>query len=334
MIILICFGTRPEYIKLKSIIDGLTNNEKIKSKLLFTGQHVDLLKHVNVDYNIDIKNESNNRLNDIWISIMKNCHIFDDVTHVMVQGDTSSAVAIAMSAFHHKKQIIYIESGLRTHNIDEPYPEELNRQLIARISHIHFCPTEYNKSNLLKENITNNIYVVGNTGLDNLDNSNIEYKDVVLVTLHRRDNYDNIDEWFMALTNIAQIYDTIKFVFPMHPSPNIRNYKHLLKRITILEPLSREETINILKICKFVISDSGGLQEEASYFNKKIIICRKYTERLEIIGSSGVLCVEPSTLLTCVETVNNDYKLTNKSPYIDNEPAYKRIINVLETFHL
>ena len=158
MKLLICFGTRPEYIKVKSLIDNL-----VDIKTCFTGQHSDLLKNIDVDYNLDIKDLTENRLNNIFINIMKNSHIFDDIDYVLVQGDTTSACAIALSAFNNKKKVIHLEAGLRSNNINDPFPEELNRQLISRLTSIHLCPTLFNKNNLLNENIKENIYIVGNT---------------------------------------------------------------------------------------------------------------------------------------------------------------------------
>lgn len=168
MKILICFGTRPEYIKVKSLINHLPN-----VKTCFTGQHKDLLKNIKVNYKLSMDKElSKNRLNNIFCNILF-YNIFDDIDFVLVQGDTSTACAIALSAFNNGKKIIHLEAGLRSKNLKDPYPEEMNRQVIGRLADIHLCPTEFNKQNLIKENVSGKIYVVGNTGLDNISKEGI-----------------------------------------------------------------------------------------------------------------------------------------------------------------
>ena len=265
--ILICFGTRPEYIKVKSLIDNLPN-----IKTCFTGQHTELLQDIKVDYNLSMITKTANRLNDIVSNILENTHIFSEIEYVLVQGDTTSAFAIALSAFHHKKKIIHLEAGLRTYNIEDPFPEEANRQLISRITNIHLCPTELNKQNLLKEGIPESkIYVVGNTGLDNIDKSNCEYGNKIIITLHRRNNIPIIKKWFTLLDNLAELHPELEFILPLHPNPEIQKHKHLLHFVKVIEPQSHEELINLIKKSKYIISDSGGIQEEASFLNKKII---------------------------------------------------------------
>lgn len=171
MKILICFGTRPEYIKVKSLIDNIPD-----IKTCFTGQHKDLLKNINVDYSLSMEKElSENRLNNIFSNIFSYLNIFKDIDYVLVQGDTSSACAIALSAFNNGKKIIHLEAGLRSKNLKDPYPEEMNRQVIGRLADIHLCPTEFNKQNLIKENVSGEIYVVGNSGLDNISKEGCEY---------------------------------------------------------------------------------------------------------------------------------------------------------------
>ena len=263
---LVCFGTRPEYIKIKSIIENLKN-----VKTCFTGQHVDLINNIDVDYKLNINNENDNRLNNIVINILKNNHIFDNIEYVIVQGDTTTAMAIALSAFHNNIKIIHLEAGLRTNNINDPYPEEMNRQVISKLAYLHLCPTEMNKINLLNENIKSNIFVTGNTGLDNIDKSNISYNNKIIITLHRRNNHENIEEWFKVLEDLANKYNDLEFIYPIHPNPNIQKYKNILKKINVIDPLSHNKMIELIKSCKFIITDSGGLQEEASYLNKKII---------------------------------------------------------------
>ena len=353
--ILICFGTRPEYIKVKSLIDNMSN-----IKTCFTGQHKDLLhlctiktphsnaviceqsdadcllkirngiKDISVDFHLNfINNESHNRLNDIMINILKHTHIFDNIDYVMAQGDTTTAFAIALSAYHMNKKVIHLEAGLRTHSIQDPFPEELNRQLISRIADIHLCPTKNNKNNLIRENIDESkIYIVGNTGLDNINKSGCQYNNQILITLHRRNNISIIKEWFTIIDKIASENSDIEFILPIHPNPEIRKYKDCLKYVRVIEPISHEETINIIKGCKFIISDSGGIQEEASFLNKKIIICRNDTERPEVLENHGILCKIPNQLPEIFNKINNNYIVDAECPFGDGM-SYKKILEII-----
>lgn len=322
--ILICFGTRPEYIKIKSLIEHIPN-----IKTCFTGQHIDLLKDIEVDYKLSITNEiTENRLNNIFCNILSNTYIFKDIDYVLVQGDTTTAIAIAISAFNNGKKIIHLEAGLRSKNLYNPYPEEMNRQVISRIADIHLCPTEYNKDNLLKENVSGKIYIVGNTGLDNIPIDRCEYQNKVLITLHRRDNHYNMDEWFKEIEKIANKYPELEFMIPIHPNPNVIKHKHIFNKVKVVEPLSHIELINYMKKCKFIISDSGGLQEEASFLNKKIIVCRKTTERQESIGIHSYMCPIPKLLEELVDKININYKINEICPY-GNGCSWLNIKNIL-----
>ena len=175
MNILICFGTRPEYIKVRSLMEHVPN-----CKTCFTGQHPNLIQNISVDYHLHMDSyQGNNRLNGIFCNILQYDHIFEGIDYVLVQGDTSTACAIALSAFHNGLKVIHLEAGLRSHDRTDPYPEEMNRQIISRLTDIHLCPTEFNKQNLLLENITKQIYVVGNTGLDNISKDGCKYADKI-----------------------------------------------------------------------------------------------------------------------------------------------------------
>jgi len=322
--ILICFGTRPEYIKVKSLIDNLPN-----IKTCFTGQHKDLLKDINTDFNLQMNNEySTNRLNNIYSNILSYNSIFNNIDYVLVQGDTSTACAIALSAFNNSIKIIHLEAGLRSNNLKDPFPEEMNRQVISRLADIHLCPTEFNKDNLLKENISGKIYVVGNTGLDNISKNDCKYDNKVLITMHRRDNHHNMDKWFEELEKIANIYLDIEFIIPLHPNPNVQKHKHIFKKIKIVEPMSHDNLIEYVKKCKFVISDSGGLQEECSYLNKKIIVCRKTTERPESIGIHSFMCGDPELLVNLVDKINKNSEVNEICPY-GNGKSWKTILKLL-----
>jgi len=320
--ILLCYGTRPEYIKMKSLIEHMDNVQTC-----FTGQH-QMMQHIEADYSIVIDpTESDNRLSNLWINILKR-DIFEKVDYVMVQGDTTSACAMAVSAFHHGKKVIHLEAGLRTYDPDNPFPEEINRQIISRIATIHLCPHQNNMQNLLDEKVQGEIYIVGNTGLDTIDPNDTEYQNKVLITMHRRENHKYIDDWFAEFEKLANRYRDLEFILPLHPNPMFKKHCSIFKKVKIVKPMSHQEIITILKKCKFVISDSGGLQEECSFLNKKIIVCRKTTERPEIIGIVSYLCKQPSDLDAMVEMVNDNYVVNAECPYGDGK-SWKKIIKLI-----
>ena len=323
--ILISFGTRPEYIKVKSLIDNLKN-----IKTCFTGQHTDLIKNFTADHHlkIDVSN-SRNRLNDIVTNILSNNFIFENIKYVIVQGDTTSAFAMALSAFHNNIKIIHLEAGLRTYNINDPFPEEMNRQLISRMANIHLCPTESNRNNLIKECISEkNIFVVGNTGLDNIDNTITSYENTILITLHRSNNLKIMDKWFNVIDDIATLYPEIEFILPIHSNPEILKHKVLLKHVNVIESLSHDDMITLMRKCKFIISDSGGIQEEASFLNKKIIICRADTERPEVLKHHGVLCKTPDELPNLFAEINSNHTVNAECPFGQGD-SYKKIIDII-----
>jgi len=322
--ILLCFGTRPEWLKIKPLIKELHNY-----KLLFTGQHPDLLKNIEVDYKITI-GESDNRLDQL----ISDCILQfpdGDFDSVLVQGDTASAFACAVAAFNRQKKIYYLEAGLRSYNLQHPYPEEGYRQMIARISDVNLCPTELSRDNLISEKVNGICHVVGNTVLDNLlDYKNkCEYTNKVLVTLHRRENHHWMDEWFTELNNIAKENPDLEFILPIHPNPNVQKYRDILTHVNVIEPLNHSELLELLVKVKFVISDSGGLQEEGSFFNKKVIVCRKTTERPEGIDTNHLyMCKLPKELHSLFEIINKNYSVDSECPYGDGKSSIK-IKNIL-----
>lgn len=318
--ILICFGTRPEWLKVKPLIDIMDSNEY---KLLFTGQHTDLLKEIKVDYEIHIPS-NNNRLDDVVASCLLQFPN-GDFRGVLVQGDTASAFACALASFNRKIKIYYLEAGLRTYDLDHPYPEEGYRQMIARISDVNFAPTERASDRLEDEKVWGFTHVVGNTVLDNLVKyGEGTYGNKVLVTLHRRENHEIMEGWFRAVNELAVLYPDLEFILPIHPNPNVKKWEHLLTNVSVVEPLEHDELITILKDCKLVISDSGGLQEEGSFFNKKVIVCRKTTERPEGIGTGHLhLCYDPLFLKDLFgKLIENPY-ICETCPYGDGNAAEK-----------
>jgi UDP-N-acetylglucosamine 2-epimerase len=330
--ILITYGTRPEWLKVKPVIAEL-EKRNLPHKVLFTGQHQDIAPK-DADYVFEMNYViNNNRLDTVIGNILKQTDILDDkqITHVLVQGDTTSVLALALSAFNHGKKVIHLEAGLRTYDFKNPYPEEANRQLVSRITDLHLSPTTRSQDNLHIENIHNNIHVVGNTALDNL----LDYKDKceyglkVLVTLHRRENHAILDKWFMELNKLAINNNHYEFILPLHPNPNVQKHKNILTRVNVIDPLPHTDLLEILVKSRMVITDSGGIQEESSFFNKKCLVCRETTERPEAIGMSSFLVKSPQELPILFNNHINLYEIDFESPFGDGYAA-KKVVDVFE----
>lgn len=320
--ILISFGTRPEWIKIKPLIEIFQKNNFFDYKILFTGQHETLLNDIKFDYKIKII-EAENRLDSIFISILNKDYIFDNVEYVLVQGDTASAYAVALAAFHRKISVIHLEAGLRTYDIENPYPEEFYRRSISCLAKINFCVSNISKNNLIAEKVQGDIYVVGNTVLDNLKNIKTKYDKKVLITLHRRENHSIIKEWLEEVEKISLKYTDYEFLLPIHPNPNIKKHSNLLKNIKVVEPLEHDDLIKYMSDCSFIITDSGGIQEESSFLKKKSIVCRKYTERAEGLNIYSFICDEPKKLNKIVEYFMSNYIIDEPCPYGDGNTAEK-----------
>ena len=319
MNVLLCFGTRPEWLKIKPLTKALDNYQ-----LLFTGQHTDLLKDVKADYIIE-QVGIGNRLDQIIVNCLGQFPV-GDFDSVLVQGDTASAFACALAAFHRGKKVYYLEAGLRTYNLDHPYPEEGYRQMISRISDFNLCPTTLSKDNLLHELVKGQSHVVGNTVLDNLlpYKEKCGYHNTVLVTLHRRENHKLIDSWFKEINLLAKNNTDLEFLLPLHPNPNVKKHKCLLTDVNVLDPLPHSILLDILAKCKLVISDSGGIQEEGSFLNKKIIVCRKTTERPEGKKSGHIfICKTPDNLHRIFYDLKYNYKIEQECPYGDGHSSFK-----------
>ncbi len=329
MSLLIVYGTRPEYLKCKPLIDELTKNG-INHKVLFTGQQIDLAKFP-WDWHLQIK-DGLNRLDSIVESLVNKLQAiinqdgFENITHVLVQGDTTTALVMALSAFHHRLKVIHLEAGLRTYDKQNPYPEEINRRIISQIADIHLCPTEQNKHNLFNEiSYSENVFVVGNTVIDNLlkYKDKCEYTNKILITLHRRENHDIMDRWFIEIDKLAEKHPEYEFILPIHPNPNVQKHKELLKHINVINPLPYDEMLNLLVKTRLVITDSGGLQEECSFFNKICLTCRSTTERPEAIGQSTVMVSSPDVLVNIFNLFHNQYEIDYICPFGDGHSAEK-----------
>jgi len=336
MKLLLCFGTRPEWLKIKPLLRTLE-----KYDLLFTGQHPDLVTEVDsyteslafktsTLYRINIcdnKNRLDQLVSDCLLQFPQG-----DFDTVLVQGDTASAFSCALGAFHRNLKIVYLEAGLRTYNLKHPYPEEAYRQMISRISDINLAPTSLASDNLKNEITQGAIKVVGNTSLDNL----LPYKDKcrygnkVLVTLHRRENHPIIKDWFIEINKLAEKNPNLNFILPLHPNPNTSTHKDLLTLVDVIPPLSHSDLLDILVECRLVISDSGGIQEEGSFFNKKVIVCRKTTERPEGKDTGHlVMCDSPAKIAGIFASTLYNNTVDAACPYGDGKSAEKitKILN-------
>jgi len=326
--ILLCFGTRPEWLKIKPLVQQL---DRSRYQLLFTGQHPDLLKNIEVDYTITMK-ESSNRLDQL----VSDCLIqFPQglFTSVLIQGDTASAFACAVAAFNRRLKIYYLEAGLRSYDLNHPYPEEAYRQMIARIADVCFAPTKLSAANLKQEKVAGAVYITGNTVLDNLVDyrSRCIYGDVVLVTMHRRENHHWMAQWFKEINHLAVTHAHLKFILPIHPNPNVQKHKHLLKNVAVIDPIEHTELLELLVNTRLVITDSGGLQEEGSFFNKKVIVCRTTTERPEALETGHLhICKNPSDLRELFGNLVENYYIDSVCPYGDGL-ATKRIIQIIQS---
>lgn len=326
----IVFGTRPEWIKIRPVIDKIHN--LIPYRLICTGQHSSLIDQSINNYKVEylsIENTGKNRLDNIVSSILDNSeYILQGCTSVMVQGDTTSAFAVALAAFHRKIPIIHLEAGLRSWNVNNPYPEEFNRIAISNMASLHLCPTAENKYNLYT--VGGEKYVVGNTVLDSLVNINPSLEPFVLITLHRRENINIIAEWFEALESLASKRTDLKFIFPMHLNPEIQKHKSVFKNVEVINPLPHHEFIDKLSKCSMIITDSGGIQEESAFLKKKSIVCRQTTERQEGENLFSQLCYEPSMLQDVFNATK--IELVNESCPYGNGHSSEEILKILIGF--
>jgi UDP-N-acetylglucosamine 2-epimerase len=329
--ILLTYGTRPEFIKILPLINELKVNG-VQHKILFTGQHENLIETVNADFVIKSNFYGENRLDNILQNCLNlNPYFYDGVDYLLVQGDTTSALGLALTAMNHNIKVIHLEAGLRTFDKQNPYPEEFNRVIISKIATIHFCPTENNKQNLLNEGISSdNIYVVGNTGLDLLLPYKLtsKYDNNILITMHRRENHELIDVWFKEINKIAKSRSDLNFILPIHPNPNVLKHKNLLTHVKVIDALPHDKLLELLKTCKLVITDSGGIQEECSFLNKKCLVCRKITERAEAVGLSTFMVKDPIELSFIFNEHIENFEINIKSPFGDGYSA-KKIYNIL-----
>lgn len=341
--ILFIYGTRPEAIKMAPLIHEFKSQKKYQIKICVTSQHRDMLDQVNEffdinpDYDLNIMQQGQD-LFDVSISILVSIKkIFNDFKPdiVFVQGDTTTVLAGALASFYNKVLIAHIEAGLRSDNIYSPFPEEMNRRLTSVLATYHFTPTKKAKYNLIKENIKKNVYIVGNTVIDALlmglkrikENNQEEYikyftninfnKKVLLVTGHRRESFGRpFEEMCYAMKDIAKQNPDIQIVYPVHLNPNVRKPVNKIltgiKNIFLIEPLNYPYMIWLMNKSYLVLTDSGGIQEEAPTLGKPVLVMRDVTERMEGV-EAGVAHLVGTSRERIVNNVN--FLLTNESEY-------------------
>lgn len=293
----IIYGTRPEFLKLKVLIDTFKSNG-VDLKVIRINQHISFNEDIGY-YNkiINVEDYSENRLSNLGASILINLPKYiNDRTHILTQGDTSTVYYSMLVGFQMQKTCIHLEAGMRTYDLDNPYPEEGYRQMISRITDIHLCPSEVEKNNLINEKVKGKIFVVGNTILDLVLSYNIPitYENNILITLHRRENWNDYSIYIKNLCILASTHPNIAFTFLAHFNPSLqvifKNIETIPSNFKILQPLSHIDLIRLLSQCMCVITDSGGIQEEANFLGKHIYVLRKVTERNAISDNNMTLC--------------------------------------------
>jgi len=332
--LLIVYGTRPEYIKIHPLVEALRETD-IDFDVLRVTQHEDIIDFNPSDPTFRISPDiAPNRLDCIFASITSQSSFLEPYSHILVQGDTATACAVALCAFNARKKVIHLEAGLRTYNVDHPYPEEVYRRMISSMTAIHLCPTKDNEFNLLMESVAGQYFVVGNTVLDNLigmgaTRDKASYGNKILVTMHRRENHKLMSDWFARISNLAKKYPRYEFILPLHPNPEVSKHKDLLKGVNVVAPMSHKKIVDLLLECKMCISDSGGIQEEASFLGKKVIVCRYFTERTEGIGTFFHMCWTPTELPKLFGQVIKNCEIDEPCPFGDGNSAQK-IVKLLK----
>ncbi|ALF18695.1 non-hydrolyzing UDP-N-acetylglucosamine 2-epimerase [Fusobacterium animalis] len=358
----IIFGTRPEAIKVAPVYINLKKNG-INVKAVVTGQHKEMLYQVlelfgiNPDYDIGIMKEGQglSELTGRLLIELDKIVKKEKFTYILVQGDTTSALTGALVAFYNKIPVGHIEAGLRTRNIYSPFPEEANRKVIANISNVHFTPTEINTKNLLNEGyLRENIIKTGNTVIDALywvkdkkkndieivkKKYGIENKKYILLTMHRRENWGRpMEQILKAIRDYLESMPNLYLVFPMHLNPLIREITlKILKdfeRKILLEPLSYLEFIAVMDGAEYIMTDSGGIQEEAPSLGKPTLILRDTTERPEAIsaGTAKLVGTDYQEVIKYMKLLEGDlYEKMSRAvnPYGDGK-ASERIIQYLK----
>lgn len=361
--VLSVFGTRPEAIKMAPLIMELETRKEIESVVCLSGQHEEMLKQVfevfpiTANYNLHIMKpkQTLSMITSAIINELDKVLSAEKPSLVLVQGDTTTAFAAALAAFYHKIPVGHVEAGLRTNDKYSPYPEEMNRNLISKIAELHFAPTEGNRRNLYAEGIGENVYVTGNTVIDSfkitakaqyqfkneiLKTLQINRSNCVLITAHRRENLgEPLKNICVAIKTLAQRYSELVFVYPMHLNPAIREcvQKELsdIPNVHLLEPLDVTDMHNVISRSFLVLTDSGGLQEEAPALGVPVLVMRTETERPEAVDAGTVKIVGTNCddiVAATVDLIENKQNYNSMAqavnPYGDGH-ACERIVDAI-----
>ena len=357
------FGTRPEAIKMAPLALELAKRPELEALCCVTAQHREMLDSVldifglKPDFDLDVM-EPRQTLSTITSKCLTGMdRVLEEAKPdlVLVHGDTSTTFAGALAAFYHKIPVGHVEAGLRTYDKWSPYPEEMNRKMVGAIADLHFCPTPANRDNLARENITKGIFLTGNTVIDALQTTvlkeftfgetilnGLDYvnRKVILVTCHRRENYGQPMTAIMtALRRVADAFPDTELVYPVHLSPVVQEAAHQYldghPRIHLIAPLDVREMHNLMARCHLVMTDSGGLQEEAPALGKPVLVLRRETERPEAVeaGTVRLAGVEEEAIFQMASQLLSDQGEYDKmahaaNPYGDGQ-ACRRIAGTI-----
>lgn len=329
------FGTRPEAIKMAPLIKELESRPEFESICCLTGQHREMLDSVmqifglRADYDLNIMQKQQTLSSITSRTILGMEDVIEQARPdlILVHGDTSTTFAGALAAFYHKIPVGHVEAGLRTYDKYSPYPEEMNRTLTGDIATLHFAPTRANAENLRREHVQGEIFVTGNTVIDAMKTTvrsdfrftderlrNLNFrKRVITVTCHRRENYGEPMKNIMeAILELAESHPEIEVVYPVHLSPTVRQIAFGIlagtPRVHLIDPIDVEEMHNLMARSSFVMTDSGGLQEEAPAMGKPVLVLRRETERPEAVeaGTVKLAGVDKTNILRLANELLND----------------------------
>lgn len=342
------FGTRPEAIKMAPLALELQRREGLESLICVTAQHREMLDSVmscfgikaDADLNIMGKNQT---LTDVTVRALKGlegCFAEFEPDLVLVHGDTSTTFSAALAAFYAKIPVGHVEAGLRTYDRYSPFPEEMNRCLVGRLATMHFAPTAKNADNLRRETVTGDIFVTGNTVIDAMkytvtgegftspELTKVDFsKRVIAMTCHRRENYgEPMKNIFSAVRELALEHPEIEIVYPVHLSPIVRNAanEHLagLSNVHLIEPLDAMDMHRLMSASYMVMTDSGGIQEEAPALGKPVLVLRKETERPEAVAAGTVK----------LSGVDRDDILRDANELLCSDEAYERMARAVNPY--
>ena len=360
------FGTRPEAIKMAPLVRALQASESIESIVCLTGQHREMLDsvmdifHLKSDYDLNIM-EKRQTLSTITTKTLLGMEqVLEEAKPdlVLVHGDTSTTFAGALAAFYHQVKVGHVEAGLRTWDKYSPFPEEMNRTLVGDIADLHFSPTRANAENLRREAVMGEIFITGNTAIDAmqytvrrdytfttelLNHLDFAHRRVIAVTCHRRENYGKpMQDIMHAILEVVERHPDVEVVYPVHLSPVVRECAFPIlgghDRIHLIDPIDVEEMHNLIARCAFVMTDSGGLQEEAPALGKPVLVMRRETERPEAVaaGTAKLAGVEKDVIVSMANELLDSPEAYAKmakavNPYGDGH-ACTRITQAIEWY--